>query len=364
MVITLEPSAPASLVSTVEQMAGRFPGVTPRTHVFQGAGHRLVEVHLLGPTHEVPAEVFERLPGVLRVVRVSLKYRLIGRHAGDDSPVGFDHNGLRFDDRTLHVIGGPCAVESPETIEATFAALEREGVRTARAGAYKPRTSPYDFQGLGAACLPWLFEIAGGHGIRCVAMEVTDPRHIDEVQSALAKTSEPTSVMLQIGTRNTQNFELLKAVGRQTLYPVLFKRGMALGLEESFNACEYVASEGNSRIVFCLRGVKSGLAEPHRSLVDFAHVPVVRRKTRLPLCIDPSHSVGQATLAPDGLPEIFHAVGQGLIAGATMVLVELHPRPELALCDGPQALSLDLLPRLASYARLVRSAYEQAVAAA
>lgn len=361
MVITLEPSAPDSVVSAVERVASRFPGVTPRTHVFQGAGQRLVEVHLLGSTHEVPAELFERLPGVLRVVRVSLKYRLIGRHAGDEGPVGFEHNGLRFDDQTLQIIGGPCAVESPEAVEETFAALAREGVLAARAGAYKPRTSPYDFQGLGASCLPWLFELAGAHGIRCVTMEVTDPRHIDEIHDALERTSSPTGVMLQIGTRNTQNFELLKAVGRQRLYPVLFKRGMGLGLEESFNACEYVASEGNHDIVFCLRGVKSGLAEPHRNLVDFAHVPVVRRKTRLPVCIDPSHSVGKATVAPDGLPEILHAVGLGLIVGATMVLVELHPRPEAALCDGPQALTLDMLPRLVSYAKLVRKAYEEAI---
>jgi 3-deoxy-7-phosphoheptulonate synthase len=361
MVITLEPGASPSVVDAVERMATRFPGVTPRTHHFEGVGQRLVEVHLLGHTHEVPTELFERLPGVLRVIRVSLKYRLIGRHAEDGSPVGFDYNGLRFDDRTLQILAGPCAVDSPEVLDEMFGALEREGIRTTRAGAYKPRTSPYDFQGLGAACLPWLFELAGSHGIRCVTMEVTDPRHVDEIHDALEKTGRPTGVLLQIGTRNTQNFELLKHVGRQTEYPVLFKRGMGITLEESFNACEYVASEGNFNIVFCLRGVKSGLAEPHRNLVDFAQVPVVRRKTRLPVCIDPSHSVGKASIAPDGLPDIFHAVGQGLVVGATIVLVEFHPRPELALCDGPQALTLDLLPRLRSYAEMVRSTYERAV---
>ena len=163
--------------------------------------------------------------------------------------------------------------------------------------------------------------------------------------------------MLQIGTRNTQNFELLKQVGQQREFPVLFKRGMGITLDESLNACEYVASEGNPNIVFCLRGVKTHLGEPHRNLVDFAHVPVVRRLTRLPVCIDPSHSVGRMENAPDGLPDIFHAIGQGVIAGASMLLVDFHPRPEAALCDGPQALTLGELPRLMAYVARVREAY-------
>ena len=138
---------------------------------------------------------------------------------------------------------------------------------------------------------------------------------------------------------------------------------MGITLEESLNACEYVASEGNPNIVFCLRGVKSHLGTPHRNLVDFGLVPVVRRQTRLPVCIDPSHSVGRMDLAPDGLPEIFHITGQGLIAGASMVLVDFHPHPEVALCDGPQALTLDQLPELVAYARAVRDTYEAVVAA-
>ncbi len=231
-------------------------------------------------------------------------------------------------------------------------------------GVYKPRTSPYDFQGLGKSCLPWLFDLAGRYGIRVIAMEVTDARHIDEIAAALDHAGSPTGVMLQIGTRNTQNFELLKHVGQQQRFPVLFKRGMGITLEESLNACEYVASEGNSNIVFCLRGVKTHLGEPHRNLVDFAHVPVLRRQTRLPVCIDPSHSVGRMDVAPDGLPDIFHVVGQGVIAGASMVLADFHPAPTAALCDGPQALSLADLPRLARYVEVVRRAFEAVSAAA
>jgi 3-deoxy-7-phosphoheptulonate synthase len=359
MVITLEPGADASVVEAIERLASHYEGVTPRQHRFEGAGETLIEVHLVGQTRQVPTEPFESLPGVHRVVRVSRKYRVIGRH--DDKGevhVGFDYNGLRFDDRTLHVFAGLCAVDTREHTDQMMAAVASHGLQTTRMGAYKPRTSPYDFQGLGAECLPWVFELAGKHGIRCVAMEITDPRHIDEIGEALDRTGKPTGVMLQIGTRNAQNFELLKHVGRQREFPVLFKRGMGISLEESLNACEYVASEGNPNIIFCLRGVKTGLGDPHRNFVDFAHVPVVRRQTRLPVCIDPSHSVGRMELAPDGVTDVFHVTAQGIVAGATMILVDFHPRPEAALCDGPQALTLDRLPIFLAYARKARETYE------
>jgi 3-deoxy-7-phosphoheptulonate synthase len=190
-------------------------------------------------------------------------------------------------------------------------------------------------------------------------MEVTRESHIEEIQKALAESGGATGVMLQIGTRNAQNFELLKAVGSQTELPVLFKRGMGITLEESLNACEYVASGGNHRIAFCLRGVKSHLGDPHRNFVDFAHVPVVRRLTRLPVCIDPSHSVGSRALAPDGLLDVFHVTAQGVIAGANMVLVDFHPQPERALCDGPQALLMEELPRFLDDVAIVREAYAE-----
>jgi 3-deoxy-7-phosphoheptulonate synthase len=240
-----------------------------------------------------------------------------------------------------------------------FRALEGVGIETTRAGAYKPRTSPYDFQGLGRECLPFVFELAGKHGLKVIAMEVTHESHIDEIRTALEEGGHPTGVMLQIGTRNAQNFELLKAVGQAHDFPVLFKRGMGITLEESLNACEYVASGGNHRIVFGLRGMKTNLGDPHRNFVDFGHVPAVRRLTRLPVCIDPSHSVGKKVRSPDGLLDIHHVTAQGIIAGANMVLVDFHPRPEEALCDGPQALLLEELEHFVADAQLVRSAYEE-----
>jgi 3-deoxy-7-phosphoheptulonate synthase len=165
--------------------------------------------------------------------------------------------------------------------------------------------------------------------------------------------------MLQIGTRNTQNFELLKSAGRQSEFPILLKRGFGITLEESLNAAEYLASEGNRRVIFCLRGMKTNYGDPHRNLVDFAHVPVVKRLTRMPVCIDPSHSVGTRAAAPEGIPDLLHATAQGVIAGANMILVDFHPAPELALVDGPQALHLGELGWFLEDVAIARQAYEQ-----
>jgi 3-deoxy-7-phosphoheptulonate synthase len=363
MIIVLKPRLedPAATVSEVTRVAERFAGIEVRPYTFRGTQQEVTEVHLIGVTADVPTDLFESLPGVLRVVRVSTRYRLLGRHDDHTESVGFEYNGVRFDDRTLNVLAGLCAVDTVEHVEAMMAALQQAGIVTTRMGAYKPRTSPYDFQGLGRACLPYVFELAGRYGIRAVAMEVTDARHIEEIHEALADAGEPTGVLLQVGTRNAQNFELLKAVGRQQSFPVLYKRGMGITLEESLNACEYVASEGNPRIVFCLRGVKTHLGDPHRNLVDFAQVPVVRRQTRLPVCIDPSHSVGRLDRPVEGIPDVFLASAQGVIAGATGVLIDFHPRPEVALCDGPQALRLEQLPAFLHYVRGIRAAYERSV---
>ncbi|MGQ0505838.1 MAG: 3-deoxy-7-phosphoheptulonate synthase [Myxococcaceae bacterium] len=360
----LEPDAGPEVTRTIEEMTKRFPNVIPKIHVFKGATDSVTEIHLVGPsevTRGIPLSTFEGMAGVRRVVRVSAKYRLIGRHGLHDEVAGFTYNGVRIDDRTVNLMAGLCAVDTREHVAQVMAALEKHGLQMTRMGAYKPRTSPYDFQGLGKDCLPWVFELAGKHNVKVIAMEITHARHIEEIRQALKQSGNATGVMLQCGTRNAQNFELLKELGQQKTFPVLFKRGMGITLDESLNACEYVASEGNPNIVFCLRGVKSHLGEPHRNLVDFAHVPVVRRLTRLPVCVDPSHSVGRMDVAPDGLPDIFHAIGQGIIAGASLVLVDFHPKPEQAMCDGPQALRLEQLPKLAEYARTVRAAYDAAV---
>ena len=362
MILVLEPGAlPESadyrmLIAQLE----RLPKVEFRIHREVGREVTLTEIYLIGDTGALTVEQMQVLPGVAKVVRVSEAYRVLGRHKqGDDRPSSFEYNGVHFGQDSLNIFAGLCAVDSPESVEGMMKALRDRGQVCTRMGAYKPRTSPYAFQGFGAKCLPYVFELAGKYGIRVIAMEITHESHVDEIRAALAQTGDPTGVMLQIGTRNTQNFELLKQVGRQQEFPVLIKRGFGITLDESLNAAEYLATEGNRKIVFCLRGMKTNMGDPHRNFVDFAHVPVVKRLTRMPVGIDPSHSVGTRARAPDGLLDIFHVVAQGVVAGANMILVDFHPDPARALVDGPQALLLSELSHFFDDIALAREAYEK-----
>jgi len=338
---------------------GHLPGIQTRVHQEIGTQQTLTEIYLVGNTAALDKAEIESQAGVERAVRVSEEYRILGRHHDDRRATGFDYNGVLFSQDNLNIFAGLCAVDVPEHVEQMMNALQAHGQVCTRMGAYKPRTNPYSFQGHGKACLPWTFELAGKYGIRVIAMEITHDSHLDEIREALDRTGKPTGVMLQIGTRNTQNFELLKIVGRQREFPVLLKRGFGITLEESLNAAEYLASEGNTRIVFGLRGMKTNMGDPHRNFVDFAHVPVVKRLTRMPVCIDPSHSVGSREHAPDGMLDLMHVTAQGVVAGANMILVDFHPHPTRALVDGPQALTLDELPWFLDDVALAREAYEK-----
>jgi len=330
-----------------------------RVHQERGAERTLTEIHLIGNTAALALEDMKNLPGVESAVRVSEEYRVLGRHKADNRPNYFEYQGLRFGQDTLHVFAGLCAVDSPESVEGMMKALRDNGQVCTRMGAYKPRTSPYSFQGHGKNCLPYVFELAGKYGIKVIAMEVTHESHVDEINEVLDSLGHPTGVILQIGTRNTQNFELLKSVGRQQEFPVLLKRGFGITLDESLHAAEYLASEGNQKVIFGLRGMKTNIGDPHRNFVDFAHVPVVKRLTRMPVCIDPSHSVGARSLGPEGILDVMHATAQGVVAGANMILVDFHPAPEKALVDGPQALLLKELPYFLEDVQIARQAYEK-----
>jgi 3-deoxy-7-phosphoheptulonate synthase len=337
----------------------RLPNIQTRVHRELGAEQCLTEIYLIGNTAAISLNDMKNLPGVERAVRVSEEYRVIGRHKGDERPTHFDYQGVRFGQDTLNVFAGLCAVDEPKHVELMMRALRDNGQVCTRMGAYKPRTSPYTFQGHGRKCLTYVFELAGKYGIKVIAMEITHESHIAEIRDALDLTGSPTGVMLQIGTRNTQNFELLKIVGRQQEFPVLLKRGFGITLDESLHAAEYLASEGNRKVIFGLRGMKTNIGDPHRNMVDFAHVPVVKRLTRMPVCIDPSHSVGTRARCIEGILDIMHVTAQGVIAGANMVLVDFHPAPERALVDGPQALRLEELPHFLEDVRIAREAYEQ-----
>ena len=340
----------------------RLPNIELRIHHEQGLEHSITEVHLIGHTATLPVEEMKSLPGVEQVVRVSEEYRVLGRHNGDRRPAQFTYQGIRLSQDSLNVFAGLCAVDTRENVELMMRALRDNGQVCTRMGAYKPRTSAYSFQGHAKDCLPYVFELAGKYGIKIIAMEVTHESHIDEIHEALNLTGNPTGVMLQIGTRNTQNFELLKSAGRQQEFPILLKRGFGINLDESLHAAEYLASEGNRKVIFGLRGMKTNIGDPHRNFVDFAHVPVVKRLTRMPVCIDPSHSVGSRTSGPEGILEIMHATAQGVIAGANMILVDFHPEPAKALVDGPQALLLKELPYFLQDVQIAREAYEKRVA--
>lgn len=342
----------------------RLRNIKLRVHREQGIEQSLTEIYLIGNTSSIAVEDMKTLPGVGRVVRVSEEYRVLGRHLDDNRASHFDYQGLRFGQDTLHVFAGLCAVDTPEHVETMMKTLRENGQQCTRMGAYKPRTSPYSFQGHGKECLPYVFELAGKYGIKVVAMEITHESQIDEINEALIGSGHPTGVMLQIGTRNTQNFELLKLVGRQQEFPVLLKRGFGITLTESLHAAEYLASEGNRKVVFGLRGVKTNMGDPHRNFVDFAHVPVVKRLTRMPVCIDPSHAVGSRSTGPEGILDVMHATAQGIVAGANMVLVDFHPAPSQALVDGPQALKLAELPQFVEDVQIARDAYEKRVALA
>jgi len=360
MILILEPntSLESAGYRALAAQLDRLPGIQYRVHREVGAEVTLTEIYLIGNTAALTVEQMQVLPGVQKVVRVSEAYRVLGRHQqGDDRPASFDYNGVRFGQDSLNIFAGLCAVDSAESAGAMMKALQQRGQVCTRMGAYKPRTNPYAFQGFGAKCLPYVFELAGKYGIRVIAMEVTHESQVDEIRAALRATGNPTGVMLQIGTRNTQNFELLKLVGKQQEFPVLIKRGFGITLDESLNAAEYLASEGNRKVVFGLRGMKTNMGDPHRNFVDFSHVPVVKRLTRMPVCIDPSHSVGTRAVAPDGILDIFHVVAQGVVAGANMVLVDFHPDPAKALVDGPQALLLSELSHFLDDVALARETY-------
>lgn len=335
------------------------PNIQIRVHEESGSQQVLTEIYLIGDTGALSLEDIESLPGVERVVRVSEAYRVLGRHKDDNRPTGFEYNGVKFSQDNLNIFAGLCAVDNLEHVEMMMRALKDNGQTCTRMGAYKPRTSPYAFQGHGKNCLPYVFELAGKYDIRVIAMEITHESHLDEVHEALRQTGNPTGILVQIGTRNTQNFELLKKVGQQKEFPVLLKRGFGITLDESLHAAEYLASEGNSHVIFALRGMKTNMGDPHRNLVDFAHVPVVKRLTRMPVCIDPSHSVGNRERTPDGIMEVSHVTAQGIISGANMVLVDFHPQPAKALVDGPQALLIEELPYFLEDVAISREAYEK-----
>jgi 3-deoxy-7-phosphoheptulonate synthase len=272
------------------------------------------------------------LPGVADVVRISVPYKLVSReHRRERSVIKVA--GVPIGPDTLTVIAGPCAVETPEQTLAAARMARAAGASLLRGGAFKPRTSPYAFQGLGEFGLKILAEVREETGLPIVT-EVIDQRDVELVTTY--------ADMLQVGTRNMQNFPLLQAVGAAGK-PVMLKRGMSATIEEWLMAAEYIAQRGNLDIVLCERGIRT-FENATRNTLDISAVPVAQRLSHLPVIVDPSHSGGRRDLV---LPLSRAAIA----VGADGIIVDVHPHPESALCDGPQALIDADLRELASVAQ-------------
>jgi 3-deoxy-7-phosphoheptulonate synthase len=289
-----------------------------RAHPIPGAMRTAIGITgNLGP---IDAGPLETLPGVAECIAVSKPYKLVGREAKEEDTVVDLGEGVRIGGRELAIIAGPCAIESREQALAVAAVVKAAGVRLFRGGAFKPRTSPYSFQGLGEQGLEILAEVRAEFGLKIVT-EAVDGESLELV--------ERSADVIQVGARNMQNFALLKAVGRARK-PVLLKRGPAATLEEFLLAAEYLLAEGNLNVILCERGVRT-FADHTRNTLDLSVIPAVKRLSHLPILVDPSHGTGRREKV---LP-----LSRGAVAvGADGLLVEVHHEPDRALCDGQQSI--------------------------
>jgi 3-deoxy-7-phosphoheptulonate synthase len=284
-------------------------------------------IGITGNQGAVDPSHFANLAGVAEAIRVSKPYKLISRDLRPDKTV------VRVGDATiggddLAIIAGPCAIESREQAFAVAEAVRRSGARFFRGGAYKPRTSPYAFQGLGEEGLQILADVRDTYGLKIVT-EALDEAGVDLV--------EKYGDVIQIGARNMQNFSLLRRAGKARI-PVLLKRGLSATLDEWLLAAEYIMAEGNYQVVLCERGIRT-FAQHTRNTLDLAAIPAVRRISHLPVIVDPSHGTGKNFM-------VTPLARAGVAVGADGLIIEVHDQPERALCDGAQALSLEQYEQL------------------
>jgi len=309
-----------------------------KPHAMPGATRTAIGV--TGNPGPIDPGNFEFMPGVAEAIRVSKPYKLVSRdrkHEDSVIKVGeFNIGGSQ-----PAIIAGPCAVESFEQTMEIAEVVAANGVNFFRGGAFKPRTSPYSFQGLGEEGLKILAEVRNRFGMRIVT-EVVDPENVDLV--------EQYADVLQIGARNMQNFSLLRRIG-QTRKPVMLKRGMSATLDELLLAAEYIMSEGNYEVILCERGVRT-FADHTRNTLDLSIVPAVQGLSHLPIIVDPSHGTGRR----DKVTPLARAA---IAVGADGIMVEVHCHPERALSDGPQALLPDMFTKLVEEVRSIHQVIEQ-----
>ncbi|MCU1293967.1 MAG: 3-deoxy-D-arabinoheptulosonate-7-phosphate synthase [Bryobacterales bacterium] len=328
LVVMKAQASPADIALVCEriQVLGFRPHIIP--------GEQRTAVGITGNSGPVDPAEFEQLHGVAEAIRVSKPYKLVSRETKPESTVVFV-KGVPVGGEEIALCGGPCAVESRDQILASARAVKAAGGQLLRGGAYKPRTSPYSFQGLGEEGLRYLAEAREQTGLGIVT-EAVDTESIDLV--------EDYADCIQIGARNMQNFSLLRRAGRAKK-PVLLKRGMSSTLEEFLMAAEYILSEGNYNVILCERGVRT-FADHSRNTLDLSVVPAVKTLSHLPIIVDPSHGTGKRDKV---LPMALASVA----AGAAGLIVEMHPAPERALSDGYQSLDPEEFAELASECRAI-----------
>ena len=320
----------------IDRVVDVVKGMDLEPHLSRGTYRTIIGV--IGDESRLNPESLGAIPGVGQVIPVLPPYKLASRQAHPEPSV-IDVSGVKIGGGNLGMIAGPCSIEGRERMFRIAGSVCEAGANVLRGGAYKPRTSPYAFQGLGEEGLKILREVGDYFNVPVVT-EITDARNVELV----AQYAD----MLQVGARNMQNFVLLSEVGKSQR-PVLLKRGMSATISDLLMSAEYILSEGNPNVVLCERGIKSFDPET-RNLFDVAAVPVVQGLTHLPIIVDPSHATGRPDLiGPCSLA--------GLAAGADGVHIEVHDRPEEAKSDGPQALLPDqyqeILHRMRSMAGLL-----------
>lgn len=279
-------------------------------------------IAVIGEERDISVGHLESFTGVEKVMRVVKPYKLVSKETKPE-PTIIEVNGVKIGSNQLTIMAGPCSVESEEQMEKVATNLESLGVKIMRGGAFKPRTGPYSFQGLGEEGLNIMRETADRHGLATIT-EVLDARDLDIV----AQKSD----MLQVGARNMQNFELLKEIGA-TKKPVLLKRSMNATIEELLLAAEYILSKGNPNVILCERGIRT-FEKATRNTLALAAVPLVKELSHLPIIVDPSHGTGKKSL--------IEPMSKAAIAcGADGLIIEVHPNPEKALSDAQQQFTPD-----------------------
>lgn len=334
MIIILRSNSSDEDIRSVE---AKIRGMGLEPHVSKGVQRTVIGA--IGDETKIDKEALEAMACIENVVRVMKPYKIVSRDSHDGDTV-IDVGGVPIGGNQVQVIAGPCSVETPEQMEQAAEAVAGAGCRLMRGGAFKPRSSPYTFQGVGVEGLEMFQNAARRHKLPIVT-ELMDVRMLDTFL-------EHKVDVIQIGTRNMQNFDLLKEVGKvQT--PVILKRGMSATISEWLMAAEYIAAAGNHNIIFCERGVRS-FETAYRNMLDVTAIPVLKRETHLPVIIDPSHAGGKAWM----VPALSRAA---MAAGADGLLIEVHPRPAEAWCDADQALSPkqlnDLMGELRGIAQVI-----------